>query len=156
MKQCIVCEKDFHPLNPKGVYCSSKCKMKDVRRKKGAKSHKPKPQHYVKQEIAKPSPPTESKKHYVKQNDEFVFPNDLDKIEKGFLDKPALVGPPVTVTLKPPADPVALNKELNELVNSPENKPGVLDAIINGGTVKLMPKGLSLSEQIDWRIKNEV
>jgi len=33
-KQCIVCGKPFKPKNSKGVYCSSKCKMQDVRAKK--------------------------------------------------------------------------------------------------------------------------
>lgn len=34
MKKCIVCGTDFEPKNPKGKYCSDKCKMKDARTKK--------------------------------------------------------------------------------------------------------------------------
>ena len=40
MKKCIVCSKDFKPKNPKGVYCSTACKMKDARKKKKADSGK--------------------------------------------------------------------------------------------------------------------
>jgi hypothetical protein len=33
MKKCIVCGIKFEPKNPKGVYCSNACKMKDRRAK---------------------------------------------------------------------------------------------------------------------------
>jgi hypothetical protein len=33
MKKCLFCGKDFEPKNPKGKFCSDKCKMKEARAK---------------------------------------------------------------------------------------------------------------------------
>lgn len=33
MKQCLECKAEFEPKNPKGVFCSTKCRQKDYRRK---------------------------------------------------------------------------------------------------------------------------
>lgn len=37
MKNCLVCGVEFEPKNPKGVYCSTKCRMKGMRKKKAFK-----------------------------------------------------------------------------------------------------------------------
>ena len=60
MKKCIVCGDQFEPKNPKGVYCSPKCKMRDARAKK-----KP-------PEKAKPEIKPENKVHVRDLNTETV------------------------------------------------------------------------------------
>lgn len=37
MKRCLYCNQEFEPKNPKGKFCSSKCKVASSRSKKAAK-----------------------------------------------------------------------------------------------------------------------
>lgn len=90
------------------------------------------------------------------------FCSDLCRAKYGQKKKGSCIaGEPVTVAIKAPEDPNKLQNELNELINLPHNKEKVRAAIIEnkGRKVTLtekptMPKGLSLQEQIDWKINN--
>lgn len=178
-KNCLVCQTEFIPKNPKGKFCSAKCRMKNMRAKET--------------EVIVTEPPLKSIEglkslNVLKKNAGILIPKGdgkfnptinwvydkpeygqivnqtpiLTQDEVGALGGSLRAGPPVKVTLKPPADPNVLQDEINEIVAQPINQEQLRGAFIklaNGETpqpVKLMPKGLTLAQQLDWRLENIV
>lgn len=74
MKKCIVCGADFEPKNPKGKFCSDKCKMKAARDKKKLIFAKP-------EEKLKPEVLSETKIKFAKTTPESYDGKKIDNIK---------------------------------------------------------------------------
>jgi predicted nucleic acid-binding Zn ribbon protein len=105
-KNCLVCQTEFIPKNPKGKFCSTKCRMKNMRSKET--------------EVIVTEPPLKSKVKFIT-----TTPESYDG---------------------PKAVPLILQDEMGKWPS-----PIRVDS-----PIKVMPKGLTLAEQLEWRLENIV
>lgn len=101
-KNCLVCQTEFIPKNPKGKFCSTKCRMKNMRAKETEVIVTDKPAQF---------------KHFNIEGFEMAIHQ--------YAPSPTPYGNSGVVHPTSPAD-------------------------------NIMPKGLTLAEQLDWRLENIV